>query len=215
MTDSEHNEATTESQSSKKTKRKKKGPDTAAEIRNLLIATVVLGIAGAALYATEGRGRANNTAPVAKAAPKIDWKPGQTVDVELTLVATDKADLACAASAEVGGKHCEFESKTKPWSKGESKDDKIVLKPYNTTNKTPLLAAGLWSQPALANNLPQGRFSVKCKFAVEGTVTNPSVRWQQGKNWFDESFGWPTGTLSNCTLVKLLNSVVVGAIPVA
>lgn len=129
------------------------------------------------------------------------WKTGQQVDVELTLVKTDKEDLACASSEELGGRHCAFESQSKRWSKDDSSDDKKLLKPYTTTNGAELLAAGLWSEPALSGTLPATRFSVKCKYTVEGKLKKPGIRWAADRPWYDNGGDWYSGAVTGCTLI--------------
>lgn len=132
--------------------------------------------------------------------PEPKWKVGDTVDVELTLVSTDKSDLACASGTEVGGKHCAFESQNKPWSKGNTTDDK-TLKPYATVERVNLLAAGVWSQPVLEKEMPKSRFSLKCKYAVEGKMPRADVRWREGEGWAGVN-EWYVGAVSDCKVAS-------------
>jgi hypothetical protein len=136
--------------------------------------------------------------PVTADRPK--WKVGDTVDVEITLVKTDRQDLACASAEEVAGKHCTFEATAKPWSKGDVSDDKKILKPYTTTDRVQFTAAGLWSDPALTpDKLPGARFSVKCKYKVEGTLKDLGVRWNPTDQWYSNK-DWYAGSVSSCSL---------------
>jgi hypothetical protein len=161
--------------------------------RNMILFVIGLGVIGAA-FAYLGQETQQGPAP----APK--WKVGETVDLEITLVASDSTDLACAASTEVGGKHCQFESQTKPWAQPTT-DDKLILKPYTTTNGIEFAAAGLWAQEALAPaKLPKTRFSVKCQYKVEGKLAAPSVRWKSDGPWFTAKSDWYAGAVSNCKL---------------
>ncbi len=84
---------------------------------------------------------------------------------------------------------------------GRLDDDKKLLKPYTTTNGAELLAAGLWSEPALTANLPATRFSVKCKYMVEGKLKKPSIRWAQDRPWYDNGGEWYSGVVSGCTII--------------
>ena len=128
------------------------------------------------------------------------WAVGQTVDVEITVVPSDAKDLACASIEDVKGKKCQFEAPGKAFAPVET-DDKKVLKPYTTTDRVQFMGAGLWAEPALAPaKLPNTRFSVKCKFAVETKVRNPGIRWAADGNWFTQTEGWNAGTLSNCVV---------------
>lgn len=133
------------------------------------------------------------------AAPK--WKTGDTADLELTLVADDKKNLACGAADEIAGAHCAFEAQAKPWSKGDSADDKKLLKPYTTVDHVQILAAGLWSDPAMAGTLPATRFSVKCKYKVEGKMKAASIRWASDGPWYDSKDLY-AGSISSCKLVQ-------------
>lgn len=133
------------------------------------------------------------------AAPK--WTEGQTVEIDITLVSTDRQDLACASGTELKGLHCAFESQTKRWSKGDANDDKTMLKPYSTTNGINFFASGVWSSPALSgdNKLPATRFAVKCKFNVAGKLPRADVRWHEGEGWNNVS-DWYAGSVSDCKM---------------
>jgi hypothetical protein len=135
------------------------------------------------------------------AAPK--WKDGQEVDVEITLVKTDRRDLGCASAEEVGGRHCLFESKEKRWSKPDKPENKAaVLQPYTTTTGVQFVAAGLWAEPALEAEakLPPTRFTVKCKFKVEGKLKKPAIRWHSDDAWADRTEDWYSGVVNSCTV---------------
>jgi hypothetical protein len=158
----------------------------------ILFVVIVGGLAAAfALF-----GQESSSGP---AAPK--WKVGDSPDLDLTLVADDKKNLACAAPDEIGGAHCAFEAQAKPWSKGDSADDKKLLKPYTTVDHVQVLAAGVWSDPALAGTLPTTRFTVKCKYKVEGKMKVASMRWASDGPWY-ESKDIYSGSVSGCKLVQ-------------
>ena len=144
----------------------------------------------------KGTAGGNNAPP----APPPGWAVGQTTDIELTLVAGDKRDLACGSKEVVAGKHCEFEAAKTAWSKGGGNDDKIILRPYMTTSQQPLMAAGLWSQ--LPPTLPTERFVVKCKYAIEGKLAKPAVRWHDDNVFYDETNDWFAGSLQGCAIQK-------------
>jgi hypothetical protein len=158
----------------------------------ILFVVIVAGLAAAFALL----GQESSTGP---AAPK--WKTGDTPELEITLIADDKKNLACAAPDEIEGKHCAFEAQAKPWSKGDSTDDKKLLKPYTTVDHVQVLAAGLWTDPALTGTLPTTRFSVKCKFKVEGKVKTTSMRWAIDGGWNDVKDLY-TGSISGCKLVQ-------------
>ncbi len=162
-------------------------------LKNGIIFAVAVG-ALAAVVALLGR------EPPGKGAPK--WQIGQTVDVEITLVGSDRTDLTCASATEIAGRHCAFESKSKGFAKPGTQEDKTLLQPYTTVDRVQFAAAGLWAEPALKENLPKTRFSVKCKYAVEGRIKTPSVRWASDGPWHDNGNDWYAGLLSGCTITK-------------
>jgi hypothetical protein len=158
----------------------------------ILFVVIVGGLAAAfALLGTE-----SSSGP---AAPK--WKTGDTADLELTLVADDKKNLACSSSDDIAGAHCAFEDKTKAWSKGDNADDKKLLKPYTTVDHVQILASGLWSDPGMTGTLPTVRFSVKCKYKVEGKMKTAAIRWNGDGPWYDSKDLY-SGSISGCKLVQ-------------
>jgi hypothetical protein len=138
-------------------------------------------------------------APQEVAKPK--WKVGDVNEVEITLVRSDRQDLACAANDEINGKHCAFEAQNKPWSKGgDPNDDRTIFKPYTTMDRVQFVGAGLWVDPGMApDKLPATRFQVKCKYKVEGSIKNVGVRWEQTGQWYQQP-DWYAGSLSDCKL---------------
>ena len=173
-------------------RRAQQGKQSSSLGKSMILFVVIIGglAAGFALL-----GREENHGP-----PKPKWTTGQTVDVEITLVKNDKADLSCASGEEIGGKHCAFEAINKPWSKGPAADDAQTFKPYTTTDRVQFVAAGVWSQAALAGDkMPKSRFSVKCKYKVEGMLKNLSVRWDPTSQWHPNT-EWFAGSVSDCKL---------------
>jgi len=160
--------------------------------KSMILFVVIIGglAAGFAIL-----GRDEQQAP---AKPK--WSVGQTVDVEITLVKSDKTDLACSSTEEIAGRHCGFEAMNKPWSKGGA-EDKLLLKPYTTTDRIQFAAAGVWSDPALATSVPGSRFSLKCKYKVEGSLKNLAVRWDPAGQWFPQT-DWFAGSVSACKVAQ-------------
>lgn len=137
------------------------------------------------------------------AAPQ--WKEGDTVEVDVTLVSTDRQELACASGTELKGLHCGFESQGKRWSKGDPNDDKKTLRPYSTTNGINFLGAGLWTDAGLTEGkLPTTRFAVKCKLNVAGKMPRADVRWREGES-FNSVTDWFTGSVSDCKLSSVQN----------
>lgn len=141
------------------------------------------------------------TGPAPPGPNQYNWSVGDVVDVQLPLVKSDRIELGCSSLDEVAGKHCAFEAPDKAWSKGENNDDKKLLKPYTTTDRAQFTAAGLWSEPALAlEPLPRARFTVKCRYKVEGMLKTAAVRWERTGQWYRAN-NWYAGTLSDCKVV--------------
>jgi len=167
-----------------------------AKIALIVIGAVVVVFVGCVVMLGVGFAILGRESPPRAARPK--WKVGETTQVEITLVSGDRADVACASTAEVAGKHCAFEAPGKAWSRGSSADDKTLLRPYTTVDQVNLTAAGLWSEPALApDKLPTKRFTVKCTYEVEGTLDKLGVRWRDGEQFFPNS-EWYAGSVSDC-----------------
>jgi hypothetical protein len=163
----------------------------------MLFVFVVGGISLLMLALGNERGQQGTQAP--------KWNEGQKVDVEITLVSTDRQDLACATGTELKGLHCAFESQSKRWSKGDANDDKKMLKPYSTTTGTNFMAAGVWTDPALSGeNLPATRFTIKCKLDVAGKIPRADVRWHADEGWNSVS-DWYAGTVSECKMGTIQN----------
>jgi hypothetical protein len=161
-------------------------------VKTMILFLIILGGLGAAFLFL--------SPPDGGPAPAPKWNNGQVIDVEITLVHTDSKDLACASTEEIAGRKCEFETQTKPRPKAEGDDaDKKLLKPYTTTDRVQFLAAGMWSDPALKNKLPTARFSVKCKYTVEGKIKQPGIRWST--EWYTPGGDWYAGIVSGCSVV--------------
>ena len=127
------------------------------------------------------------------------FSEGSEVDVEITLVAADAKNLACASAESVAGKQCAVEAPDKPRPGAPSPPDPSLLMPYTTTQRRQFLASGLWAEEAMKGPLPAERFTVKCKLKVEGKVASPSVRWAAEGPWYPTEEIWPAGSLSGCS----------------
>lgn len=167
-------------------------PTTAALGKSITMFVVVVGVlaVGFALLGQERGG--------AQKGPT--WKVGDSVNLDITLTANDKRELSCASTEEIAGRRCGFENPSKPWTGEGSQDDKKTFRPYTSTDNVQFVAAGLWSEPSLAGTLPQTRFTVKCKYTVEGKLKAPTFHWESG--WEGQPRGeMYAGLLSGCTLV--------------
>jgi hypothetical protein len=162
----------------------------------MLFVLIVGGLIIAFVFLGQGGDNGNPAAP-----PSPKWAAGQTVDLELTLVASDAKDLACSSPKTISGKQCAFESPSKATTPAVT-DDKKLFKPYTTTDRVQIIGAGLWSEPSMAPaKLPNSRFSVKCKFTIDGKLENPGVRWNTEGPWYPQQSEWYAGSFNNCTVV--------------
>ena len=132
--------------------------------------------------------------------PPEKWKVGHIVDISIPLHRDDRGQLACASSAEIAGKRCEFTSENERYP--EPLSDAEQLRPYRTTVNVGLLAAGVWSSPALTKGLPQSRFVLKCQFTIQGKIRAPGIRWSANGKWDDPDETWFAGMVSECVLEK-------------
>ena len=143
-------------------------------------------------FAILGREDSPNAPP---AKPK--WTTGQVADVDITLVKTDRTELGCASAEEIGNKRCAFDGSQKA---RPAADDRTTYKPYTTTDRIQFVGAGLWAELG-ATNLPAARFTVKCKYKVDGVLKKLDVRWESTGTWYPVT-DWYAGTLSECKIAQ-------------
>ncbi len=125
------------------------------------------------------------------------WRKGQKVQLNITLDPRDDLKLSCASKTVIEGKRCEFEAKNQKFA--GPLDDKVMLRPYTTTDGVQFLAAGLWSQPDLEKaKRPRERFTVSCQLTVDGSVASPAIRWDPAGSWNEKNQSWFAGSVSDC-----------------
>lgn len=138
---------------------------------------------------------------------------GSVLDVSITLVTTDVAELACASDAEVAGAKCQFDAygalrtpDERPAARAE------LFAPYMTTDNVLFLVRGMFAEPAVAKrlvdeppgSLPKGeqvRFVAACKLTLEGRVTELGVRWEKGAAFGPREPAW-AGRVSECSVTN-------------
>jgi len=125
--------------------------------------------------------------------------PGTTIEASISLVTTDRDDLACASEAVVRGHRCAFRAPGRPWSPPPRGAD--LLAPYYTTDQHLIVIAGLFEQPPLAARqaaeaplkLPRDqrpRFAAHCKLKLVGRLPPFKSRWLAGADWASEEAVW-------------------------
>lgn len=128
------------------------------------------------------------------------WRVGSTHEVELTLVRTDKQNLACASDAIVAGLRCAFRRDFA--AVGGSADDPRILQPYNTTTSELLLGAGVWTSPDLKGPLPPARFTVMCNYHIEGVARSAEIRFSAAAPFAPVGKPVTVGSLTDCALSR-------------
>jgi hypothetical protein len=124
---------------------------------------------------------------------------------DITLVTSDRADLACASQASLQGFQCGFTDQTTRWAG----DEQFQLQPVYTTDRRLYLVPGLFSEPAIraryqfeSPDRPRDqlkRFTADCQLRVIGTLTGVRTRWVADSSWSDPQ-EIEVGTISNCKI---------------
>ena len=127
------------------------------------------------------------------------WRLGGTRLIEITLVAQDKDNLACASDLVMDGLHCAYRADRRPFDPGGA-DEAHTLRPYNTTASELFLGGGLWGLPALARQLPRDRFTVACNYTVLGVAKSVSLRWSPTGPFDPLKPTVTVGRLSDCVI---------------
>ena len=138
------------------------------------------------------------------AVPLWTWRgrwnqPGATTSETITLVTSDREDLACAFDRRVGDYRCGFQSTTEPWP--DPPAAARTLAPYMTINRQMFLLPALFDQPAIAaryqqeppGNVPRARlkrFEVVCTLRLREKVDQFKVRWERTGTWGSADAAW-------------------------
>jgi hypothetical protein len=133
-----------------------------------------------------------------------DWRghstgPGKDTDAPITLVTSDREDLACGFGGSVGRYRCAFDANGKPWPDPPAAADRLA--PYYTTSRQLFLIPGLFEQSALAkryaselpSNVPrdkQKRFVARCQLHLIQKVDRFKTRWLTGGDFNDTDGAW-------------------------
>ena len=131
------------------------------------------------------------------AASTQGWRVGSTHVVELTLVAEDKTNLACAAKHTIAGLRCGYDQEQKPIA-SLSADKPEMLQPYATVGGELLLGAGLWTTPDLKQALPSTRFSVVCNYDIKGVLRSARIRFDPRAPFNPMGKTVTVGALTDC-----------------
>jgi hypothetical protein len=124
---------------------------------------------------------------------------GATLDASISLVTTDRDDLACASPDAFGPYRCGFRAPGKAWPEPPPRAD--LLAAYYTVNQQLLIVPGLFEQPAVAaryaveapRGLPRDlrpRFVASCRFELVGELRHFQTRWLRTGGFNPQDRAW-------------------------
>jgi hypothetical protein len=126
------------------------------------------------------------------------WRVGNTRTVEITIVRTDRTNLGCASDQGIAGLRCGYRRDLRE-AAVSAPDDPRVLQPFNTVGSELLLGANLWVSLDAKKPLPDARFTVACRFRIEGLMSPVSIRFDRTAAFAPTAKAIPAGTLTECT----------------
>jgi hypothetical protein len=138
--------------------------------------------------------------------PPSELTIGAIVSAPITLVTSDKNDLACAANVEVSGNRCGFTEAGAPLI---GFDSRRILAPYRTTSGDLFLIAGLFDLPTVSERYTQDppdgrnrdslrRFIANCAVKLVGQA-DYKLRWLQAAPFDGPVNSWVAVPLE-CTI---------------
>jgi hypothetical protein len=130
------------------------------------------------------------------------------IPASITLVTTDRDDLACASEQRFGRYRCEFRAPGVVWPDPPAPADRLVG--YYTVEQQLYVIPGLFEQPALAaryssdesHKVPRDqrqRFAAACQLNVTGHMRNFQTRWLKTGDWGHQDEA-PVATASDCRI---------------
>jgi hypothetical protein len=129
-----------------------------------------------------------------------------TVEAQLTLITSDRDQVACASDRTVGAYACGFDGAGKPRSLVE----RDTLRPYMTVDRRVYVIPGLFLQPNLERryaaepgNAPRERlrrFSAKCVLKRVGELGGFKLRWDEKGAWSEPQTA-DVVTVETCEIV--------------
>jgi hypothetical protein len=136
------------------------------------------------------------------------WRGHGAIDASITLVTTDRDDLACASEQRFGRYRCEFRAPGVAWPDPPAPADRLVG--YFTVEQQLYVIPGLFEQPALAaryaseesRKLPRDqrpRFAATCKLKVSDHMRDFQTRWLKTGDWGKQGEA-PVATATDCRI---------------
>lgn len=129
-----------------------------------------------------------------------------SIPASITLVSTDRDDLACASEQRFGRYRCEFRAPGVVWPDPPAPADRLVG--YYTVDQQLYVIPGLFEQPALAGRYTSDesrklardqrqRFAAACQLKVIDHMRNFQTRWLKTGDWGHQDEA-PVATASDC-----------------
>ncbi len=137
------------------------------------------------------------------------WRhQSRAVDASITLVTSDRDDLACASEQSFGRYRCEFRAPGVAWPDPPAPADRLA--PYYTVDQKLYVIPGLFEQPPLAaryaseepRKLPReqrARFAAACRLNVIGQIRNVQTRWLKTGEWGKQDEA-PVAVATDCRI---------------
>jgi 4-amino-4-deoxy-L-arabinose transferase-like glycosyltransferase len=124
---------------------------------------------------------------------------------DITLVTSDRGDLACASQETLRDLQCGFTDETAP----RHGDEQRTLQPVYTTDRRLYLMPGLFLEPSIRSRYESEspskpreelkRFTAECRISTVGTLGGVRTRWLAGGAWSDPQ-AIEVATISDCRI---------------
>jgi hypothetical protein len=142
----------------------------------------LVGVGSLLLFSVRGRGAA----------------AGDIISASITLVPSDRGELACALAENVGPYRCAFSDGTSQSVPAPAVEN--TLTPCLTTARAPFLVAGLFEEPTVRNYLSTStddqRFTAVCSLKLVASVPAYAVRFRADAAWGKAGPAWVAQPLS-------------------
>lgn len=132
-------------------------------------------------------------------------RPGTVLDLELTLITSDRGDVACVSPTMFQRYACDFSGETTP----RAIEERDALRPYMTLDRQVYLLPGLFlenqvqrryqAEPPQVPRDQLRRFSAQCRVQVQGRLRGFKLRWDATGRW-SEPQDADVATVLGCTV---------------
>jgi hypothetical protein len=129
----------------------------------------------------------------------------RTTSADITLVTSDRSDVACVSLKGFQGYYCGFSTEIVNWQG----DEQNKLAPYYTVDRHQYLIPGLFLEPAirdryqseLPNKPPEKlrRFTAHCQIKIIGKLAGVRTHWRVNTAWGNPE-DIEVGTVSGCKI---------------